>query len=328
MYHENYIHAVCDDLDMKYVDYYSADMYDLLIADRRKKLECFFGLFVDATEKKLDITKKYNPIKQNVINYIPSLEGIKIDPDYKKIMVVADLEEENNLRKMVDKFSETLNGKIELVDINKLSIKGGCIGCIRCGYNNQCFYEEKDEFINFYKEKLIAADIIIFVGKIKDRYLSARWKMFFDRSFFNTHTPSLTGKQIGFIITGPLRQIPNLNEILSAYVEWQGANLCGIATDEYDHSSDIDKALCHLATQSIRFSEKKYIRTSTFLGIGGMKIFRDDMWGRLRFPFVSDHKYYKKNGVYDFPHKDYKTRITNVILHMMIKIPSIREKYI
>ncbi len=226
---------------------------------------------------------------------------------------------------MVNQFTHTLNGKIELVNINTLSIKGGCIGCIRCGYNNQCFYEGNDGFIDFYKEKLMPADIILFAGVIKDRYLSARWKMFFDRSFFNTHTPSLKGKQIGFIISGPLQQLPNLQEILHAYVEEQGANLCGIATDEYEDSREVDKVLYSLASQSIRYSEKKYIRTSTFLGIGGMKIFRDDMWGKLRFPFIADHKYYKKNGMYDFPQKNYKSRIMNGILCLITKIPSIRE---
>jgi len=40
------------------------------------------------------------------------------------------------------------------------------------------------------------------------------------------------------------------------------------------------------------------------LGIGGIKIFRDAIYGRLRFPFQADHKFYKENGLYNFPQKD------------------------
>jgi len=80
--------------------------------------------------------------------------------------------------------------------------------------------------------KIKAADILVWAGEIRDRYLSAKWKTFFDRSFFNGHAPSLAGKQFGFIISGPLSQIPNLRQILEAYVEMQQANPAGFVTDE------------------------------------------------------------------------------------------------
>jgi len=48
----------------------------------------------------------------------------------------------------------------------------------------------------------VPADIIIMAGSVHDRYLSATWKQFFDRSFFKGHTPGLDGKQIGFVIAG------------------------------------------------------------------------------------------------------------------------------
>jgi multimeric flavodoxin WrbA len=65
------------------------------------------------------------------------------------------------------------------------------------------------------------ADVIVFAGAIQDRYLSSRWKMFFDRSFFNNHSPYLVDKQIAFVISGPLGQISNLRQILEEYVELQ-----------------------------------------------------------------------------------------------------------
>jgi hypothetical protein len=200
------------------------------------------------------------------------------------------------------------------------------LGCLQCGYNYECVYTDKDEFIPFYNTRLRTADILIFAGTIQDRYLSSRWKLFFDRSFFNTHTPSFTGKQIGFIISGPFGQIPNLRQIFEGYVEWQQANLVDFITDEYGDSPQIDAALQNFARRLISFSEKDYIKPRTFLGVGGMKIFRDDIWGKLRFPFQADHQFYKRNGVYDFPQRDYKTRMMVTLLMLLTKIPTMRKE--
>jgi hypothetical protein len=80
---------------------------------------------------------------------------------------------------------------------------------------------------------------------------------------------------------------------LEAYTEWQQANLVDMITDEAEDSIALDAQLQHLAERVIRLSEKNYIKPKTFLGVGGMKIFRDDVWGRLRFPFRADHQFYK-----------------------------------
>jgi hypothetical protein len=60
--------------------------------------------------------------------------------------------------------------------------------------------------------------------------------------------------------------------------------------------------------------------------VGALKIFRDDIWGRLRFPFQADHRFYKRHGIYDFPHKDYKARAANTALILLTKIPRIRRE--
>jgi multimeric flavodoxin WrbA len=101
-----------------------------------------------------------------------------------------------------------------VIDLHDVNIKGGCLGCLRCGFNNECAYTGKDGYIDFYNGKLKTAGIIMFAGSIRDRYLSSNWKLFFNRSFFNAHTPSLVGKQFGFIVCRPLSQVPNLRQIL------------------------------------------------------------------------------------------------------------------
>ena len=311
----NYMNAVCDDLNMKYTGFFSADMKDLFKEEGRNKLELFAKNFFRAIENKIPVIKNYNPLSDIKLKYMPEQAKEKIEQKDKKIVLLTDtLDEATNLGKMISKFKNSFSQEIEIYELDKLDIKGGCLGCIKCGFDNECAYKGKDDLINFYNNKLKTADIIVFAGTIKDRYLSSKWKQFFDRGFFNTHMPSFMGKQIGYIISGPLREISNLREIFQAYTEWQKANLVDFVTDEYETSPELDKILEAFAERIVRFSLENYIKGSTFLGIGGMKIFRDDIWGRMRFVFQADHKFYKKHGIYDFPHNDLKTRLMNMFI--------------
>ena len=324
----NYINAICDDLNMKYVDFFSAEMRDLLKESGRNKLTLFAENFFKAIENNQPTSKNYIPIIYNNFDYHPGPPTDRIEVGDKKVVIVTDaLADQNNLNAMIDRFKQSFSKDIEVVNLNELDIKGGCLGCTHCGFDNICVYQDKDEFINFFITKVKSADILIFAGAIKDRYLSSRWKLFFDRSFFNTHQPVLTGTQVGFIISGPLSQLPNVKEIFKAYVECQQGNLVDFITDEYRESSRIDDLLHNLARRLVEFSDKKYIKPSTFRGIGGMKVFRDDIWGKLRFIFQADHKFYKKHRLYDFPQKNYKVRIFNSIMMTITKIPFIRKKF-
>jgi len=323
----NYMHAICDDLDMRFAGSFSAGMYDLLKGENRDRLRLFAEAFFRAIEEGIPTSKVYGPITRGTLTYAPRLTENKVEAGSKKILLMIDLENpQGNLIRMAEHFRKTFSREIEMINLRQVDIKGGCLGCIQCGYDYTCAYTGKDEFIDFFNTKVKTADIVVFAGEIKDRYLSSRWKMFFDRSFFNTHTPYLAGKQIGFIVSGPLSQIPNLRQILEAYTELQRANLVDIVTDEVEDSTVIGGLLEKLATGLVWFAERSYIPPRTFLGVGGTKIFRDDVWGRLRFPFRADHQFYKKHGIYDFPQKDYKGRIVSQILLLLTKIPTMRKE--
>jgi hypothetical protein len=127
-------------------------------------------------------------------------------------------------------------------------------------------------------------------------------------------------------VSGPLQQLPNLRQILEAYTEHQQANLAGIVTDEQAESRETDFALQELAVRCVQCAEWNYVKPHTFLGVGGLKIFRDEIWGSLRFPFVADHQYYKQHGVYDFPQQEYRSRAQNFLLGLLVKIPAIRKE--
>jgi len=77
----------------------------------------------------------------------------------------------------------------------------------------------------------------------------------------------------------------------------------------------------------IRFSEKGYVKPQSFLGVGGHKVFRDNIWGRLRPIWQADHRYYRSHGFYDFPQRDLRVRIMRPIMMLLTRIPPIRKKY-
>jgi multimeric flavodoxin WrbA len=324
----NYINAICDDLDMRYVGSFSADMYDLLKEKEQVKLTLFARHFFEAIENRMPTSKNFMPVVHKKFYYTPGKVGNKIDVGSKKVLILTDSTDSGtNLGRMVQRFRDSFSSEVELVNLNDVNIKGGCLGCIQCGYDNTCAYQGKDGYIDFFNTKVKPADVLVFAGAIKDRYLSSRWKLYFDRSFFMGHAPKYTGKQMGFIISGPLSQIPNLRQILEAYAEGEGASLVDFVTDEPDNSAEIDALLHSLAERLIRFASEGYMMSSTFLGMGGIKIFRDDIWGRLRPTFQADHRRYKKHGVYDFPHNDYKTRIIGGIFVLLTRIPAFRKEY-
>jgi len=303
----NYLNAICDDLEMKYVGFFSPDMFDLMVPKNREQLLLFAENFFYTIENKLPTTRQHLPIKDYEFDYNPILtlnDNDKIDPGDKKILIISDSTETNtNLGKMIETLQNCFTNEIEIININNLDIKGGCLGCIQCGYDNRCVYEDKDEFTNFWKS-LKDFDIIIIAGVIQDRYLSSRWKLVIDRSFFNGHVPTLIKKQFGFIISGPLGQNFNLKQIFQAYVELQDSNLVDIITDECQDSNKLDSSLYNFAKNLVRFSKSGYIRTPTFLTVGGKKIFRDAVYGKMRFVFQADHRFYEEHGYYDFPHND------------------------
>jgi multimeric flavodoxin WrbA len=325
----NYIRSITEDLDMRYTDCLSLDLIDLRKQDERNNMVIFSENFFNTIKHKYATSKLYKPLTYSEFSYQPSPMKNKFSPNDKKIIVLKDASKSNsNLGKMVNKFVESFNpeNNVEVVQLDDIDIKGGCLGCMRCGYDYNCQY--KDGFADFYNNQVRTSDIIVFAGSVKGRFLSSKWKTFYDRAFFWNHTPSLIGKQIGYIISGPLSQVPNLIQYLEASsFARQDSNHVDIITDENEDSPEIDNLLENFAERLLRFSEKGYIKPKNFLGVGGHKIFRDDIWGRLRMIWQADYRYFKKHGKYDFPQKEYGIRIGTTIMMLLTKIPRFRRKF-
>jgi len=325
----NYIRSVTEDLDMKYTDYLSLDLIDLKKEDERNNMVIFAENFFNTIKNKYVTARLFKPITYSEFNYHPSPPKNRVNPNDKKIIVLKDASNgETNIEKMVNRFVQSFNpeNNVKVVQLDDIDIKGGCLGCMRCGYDYNCQY--KDGFADFYNNRVRTSDIIVFAGSVKGRFLSSKWKIFYDRAFFWNHTPSLIGKQLGYIISGPLSQTPNLIQYLEASsVARQDSNHVDVITDESKDSFEIDNLLQNFAERLIWFSEHDYIKPKNFLGVGGHKIFRDDIWGRLRMIWQADHRYFKENGKYDFPQKAYCIRIANAIMMLLTKIPKFRKKF-
>jgi multimeric flavodoxin WrbA len=323
----SYLNAVCDDLSMRFFGGFSADMYDLLKSRERERLLNFVSGFFQAIQNRVPTLRNHPPLIPVSLKYSPGEPKEAPDAGVKRIVILHDVKDpQSNEGRMIDFLRKKLAGTPEVYNLFEVHIQGGCLGCIQCGYDYQCAYTGKDDFIDFFNTKVKTADILIFAGTIADRYLSSRWKVFFDRSFFNTHTPSFAGKQIGFVLSGPLAQLPHLRQFMEAYPEMQQANLAGVVTDECADSAELDERLSALAHNLLDCASRDYVRPRTFLGVGAMKVFRDDIYGRLRFPFQADHRYYKEHGLYDFPQKDYRARVRNGLLGLLAHIPSFRKE--
>jgi len=323
----NYMRAVCEDLNMKYAETLSPEMRDLAEERGREALIIFAENFFEAIEKKTVTSRLFKPLTFSDFVYQPSVPEERIDTRGKKAVILTDAyDSDTNLGKMIDRFRQSYSNEIEVIDLNDIDIRGACLGCMRCGYDYNCV--QKDGFTEFYNNRVRTADIIVFAGTVKGRYLSSKWKTFYDRAFFWNHTPSLVGKQMGYIISGPLSQNANLIQILEASsTARQDAIHVDMITDECENSSEIDTQLQSFAERLVSYSINGYIKPQNFLGVGGHKIFRDDIWGRLRMVWQADHRYFKKHGKYDFPQKDYKIRIMTAIMMLLTKIPKFRKKF-
>lgn len=313
-----YMRGVSEDLGMVVDEVFSADMQDLTRPGGTEQLSAFFQKWAGSIERGSNPGRKTASIHGEAVHYVPSETAASPYP--LRVGIVTQSGVSGNLDNMVGKIASHFTD-VELYDLTSMRIAGNCTGCLRCGYNNDCLYEGKDEVINTYR-KLQECDAVLFCGFVVDRYLSARWKAFIDRMFFNTHMPMFPGKPLGFVISGPLRQLPNLREILEGVYGAMQSRLAGIATDE---AEDIDGGIAALADSLQFLAQSGYTAPEQFPSICGRKVFRDEIFGGLNGVFAADHRYFKRHGWYDFPQKRVGSRIAGFLMRSAMRIPRIRR---
>ena len=324
----NYIHAISEDLGMSYVGSYSAMPYELLEETAKRRLLQFMQSFVNAIEHRRPAARTYDLVRPQELVYSPSPPKNVVELGGKRLVVLSDSRDASaNAAKMVDRLRMCFSPPPELVNLHEVSIRSGCDGCFQCGADGKCVHRQADDLEDLYLSTLGPADIVVMAGTVQDRYLSCRWKRFFDRGFFRPLIPWFPNKQLAFVVSGPLKQLPNLRQILEAYAEFHQGNLAGIVTDESGESSEVNGLLDSLAARLAWCAQEGYVKPRTFLGVGGMKIFRDDTYGFLRPVFQVAHQYFRRHGIYDFPQNDLRTRMVSLAGTWVSRIPGIRQRF-
>lgn len=320
----DFIRSVSEDLGMAFVESHSAYMNDLIKSTGQISLKMFFNIFVKAVETGVPVLRLFPELSTvSLENSDPRpfdiQESDKAVITGKKVTVVADTVD-GRLGAMIKQFCSPFGDNVEIIDLRKIRISGGCMGCLQCGPENICSYGDSDDIMKTYIEKIRPADVYVMAATVRGRWYSSLMKSFVDRGFFQTHQPGMTGKQIAVLLDGDIRSNPALRDGLTGFFEWQGGSLNGIAASG-------ENSVNALSRRVINSLETGYLKPATFLGVGGIKIFRDDIYTHLRMVFKADHKYYRKNGIYGtLPHKKPFQLLGFGLLGLIASVPPVRKK--
>lgn len=156
---------------------------------------------------------------------------------------------------------------------------------------------------------------------VKDHSMGARFKMYDDRQFCNGHRTVTMGMPFGYLVSGNYSKETNLQTIIEGRAQVGGNFLAGVATDEIDTDGEIDK----MADKLVYALNNRYAPPQNFLGVGGMKIFRDLIW-QMQGMMRADHKFYKSHGQYDFPQKRKGRMIAMYFVGAMLANKKIKSK--
>ncbi len=316
----DYIGGISCDFKMHYVDGLSHHMEDFKSEAKREELQFFFNQFLKSATNKENICNRFRDIQKHNFNYQMS-PSKDITTTNKRTVIVTDAKKNTNIHEMVNKYVSSVKGNVEVINLNDVNLKHVCVGCCNCAAENICRFDEKDDYRKTIDKIIQDFDIIIYASEIKDRYFSSKMKQYFDRSFCYTHAPVFEGKQIGYLVSGPISQLAHMHDVMYAYASGK-MNSIGFVSDEALSSNTIDVQIESLAKRACTYAEANYIRTSHFSSVAGQKIFTDAVRDDIPV-FLVDYKYYKDNGYYK--NISIKKRMSNMAMRTMLKLKPFKK---
>jgi multimeric flavodoxin WrbA len=320
----HYVRAVCADLGMPYLEGLSAGFSDLLEPAGQASLEGFFAYFVAHVQQRLPFDPPARPLQPVTHRYAPGERPWQpVTGPQRVVIVVDDDDEDSNLGRMVETFRRACGLATDRLAWSDLDLRGGCLGCLGCSDTARCV--RKDGFNRVFDARIAPADAFIHAATVKDRYLSARWKLFQDRCFFNGHRPVMAGKPLGWLLSGPASQLPHLGEALEGIAHLTPHPDLGVVTDEPEDSALVTARVEGLAARLRLHLAHPWRRPSNFLGEGGRLIFRDLVYG-YRGLMQADHRFYQRQGFYDFPNRSLKGWAMNSALFVGLGLPWVGPK--
>ena len=293
-----FIRDNCADMGLCFLDGLSADMDDILKDSGRKQA-------------------------RDWMNFVRWQMGSGESPERsndRKAVVVADLEPgDARLKEMVDRFVAVFPYPCDVINIREFPFQGGCLSCFSCAATGKCVY--KDGFDDFLRNTIHKHDAIIYAFRIQDHSMGSRFKMYDDRQFCNGHRTVTMGTPFGYLVEGAYSKEENLRLLLEARAQVGGNFLAGVATDE----GDMEAAINQLSATLAYAMETRYTPPQNFLGVGGMKIFRDLIY-MMRGLMRADHRFFKSHGQYDFPQKQWKTSWKMYLVGWLMRNKKLKAK--
>lgn len=301
---QRYIEDNCKDMGMKVLRGFSADMNDLLTKEGQLQVITYWNYI------KHIIRRETSPFEEEP-DRTPLAEK---DKKY-HVVIVTDCKRENErLRRMIIDFRKALPYASHVVNLQDVSLAGGCLGCFHCAADGTCAYQ--DGFDSFLRNKIQRADSIVYAFSIQDHSMGPLFKMYDDRQFCNGHRTVTMGKPTAYLIDGEFSQEHNLQMILEGRSQVGGNFLAGVATNEGVFADS--PRTC--ADQLAYALEHRISVNRNFYGVGGMKIFRDLIF-EMQGMMAADHKFYKQHHLYDFPQKKVGTILFMKAVGMLMRMP-------
>lgn len=259
-----YIEENSLDLGLGYIRGLSADMEDLLSEKGRKEAEQFFERFLWAVKEDICTRRTEEPNRHQPVEAAVPQSVSKQRPAEKDIVILTDnTNSSSNLNKMIARFRMQLPYESRIVNISEYPLAGGCLGCFHCAVSEKCVY--KDGFDSFLRDTIQNADAIVYAFEIRDHSMGARFKMYDDRNFCNSHRTVTVGMPIGYLVSGPYAAEQNLRTVIEARSETGGNFLTGVATDETNPALQVDQV-----AKSLTFAlETGHTAPRNFWGVGG-----------------------------------------------------------
>ena len=314
-----YVEENCCDLGLQVVRGLSADMDDLLNERGQREARNFFDQLLFSCEHGLFVIPPSRAPRREKTVYRPVLSDTPKKPGKDVVIVTNCAPEDENLQGMIADFRAALPLESRVVNLRDFPFDGGCLGCFGCAVTGKCVY--KDGFDEFLRTRIQNADAFVYAFTISDHYTHSSFKCYDDRQFCNGHRTVTHGTPIAYLISGDYRYESNLRMILEGRAEVGGNYLCGVATDE----ENTTLAIRTLADSLLFALDKRLSRPANFYGVGGMKIFRDLIYV-MQGMMKADHKFYKENGIYDFPQKQKKRILQMKLVGALIAVPSVQKK--
>ena len=296
----------------------SADMEDLTTEKGRQEAVSFWKHLCWCIEK--GYYEPYFPAEEPSPAVPVTVPQENFEGKQGNVVIITDAKpEDTQLNGMISRFRTKLPYATRVVNLWEYPFKGGCLGCFKCAVSGKCVH--KDNFDEFLRSDIQTSQAMIYAFRIKDHSMGARFKMYDDRQFCNGHRTVTIGMPVGYLISGNYSRENNLQMILEGRAQVGSNILAGIATDEVDTDAAIDRLVDSLSYALAH----KNTGPQNFLGVGGMKIFRDLIY-QMRGFMRADHKFFKSHGQYDFPQKKWPMSLAMYLVGAMIANPKVHAK--